>query len=257
MSPAAPVTRTVCIMLQLPTLRGVTRIAELRRECLIALAAVEQMPAHCCASLCRGACADRTHDCAMLLLEHLAVGTPGQPRAAGNSLTRDDEAPEMFQEAPELWIVGGIRDAAMKRKILIDRVLAPLERAIDHIKAIDDLANLGRRGALGGQTCGLDFNAGAQFHDFKHFTYRRQAADIDAERPARILGNESPDTLPGYHQPLGAQRGHGFAHDRSAHPGCRNQLLLGREACARRDVSARYIGSQPRDELMRERFRRR
>ena len=30
----------------------------------------------------------------------------------------------MFQEAPELRIAGGIRYAAMKRKILIDRVLA-------------------------------------------------------------------------------------------------------------------------------------
>ena len=35
------------------------------------------MPPHCCASLRHGACADRTHDCAMFLLEHLAVGSPG------------------------------------------------------------------------------------------------------------------------------------------------------------------------------------
>jgi len=33
----------------------------------------------------------------------------------------------------------------MKRKVLIDRVFAALERAIDHMKAIDDIADLGRR----------------------------------------------------------------------------------------------------------------
>src|SRR5262245_41796517 len=114
----------------------------------------------------------------------------------------------MFQEAPELWIAGGVRDAAMKRKILIDCVLAPLERAIDHMKAIGDVADLGRRGALGGEACSLDFDAGTQLHDLKHFAYRRQTIDIDAERPACILGNEGSDTLTGDHQSLRTQRGH-------------------------------------------------
>src|SRR5215831_18034231 len=173
MAPAAPVTRTVCIMLQLPTFRGVTRIAELRREGLIALAAVEQMPPHGGTRLRDSTSAYRKHDVAMFLLEHLAVDAPGQPRAAGYGLTRDDEAPEMFQEAPELWIAGGIRDTAMKRKILIDRVFAPLKRAIDHMQAIDDIADLGRRGTLGRQARSLDFDAGTQFHDLEHFAYRR------------------------------------------------------------------------------------
>src|SRR5262245_57639186 len=62
---------------RLPTLRRVTRIAELRRECLIALAAVEQMPAHGGARLRDGTFPDRTHDLAMLLLEYLAVDAPG------------------------------------------------------------------------------------------------------------------------------------------------------------------------------------
>ena len=110
----------------------------------------------------------------------------------------------MFQEPPKLRIVGGIRDAAMERKILIDCVFASLERAIDHIKAIDDLANLGRGGALSGQARGLDLDAGAQLHDLKHFAYRRQTTDIDAERPAGIFRHKGSDTLSGYHQPLGA-----------------------------------------------------
>src|SRR5215470_10726581 len=165
MSPAAPVTRTVCIMLQLPILCAVTRVAERRRECLIALAAVEEMPPHGGTSLRDCAAANGVYDRAMFLLEYLAVDAPWEAGAARYGLTRNDEAPEMFQEAPELRIVGSIRDAAMKRKILIDRVLAPFERAIDRVKAIDDRADLGRRGALGGEASSFDFDAGAQLHD--------------------------------------------------------------------------------------------
>src|SRR5215813_15082570 len=114
---------------------------------------------------------DRAHDFAMFLLEYLAVDAPGQPGAAGYGLTRDDETPEMFQQAPELWIAGGIRDAAMKRKILIDRVFAALKRAIDRVQAIDDSADLRRGGALGSEASRLDFDTGPQLHDLKHFAY--------------------------------------------------------------------------------------
>jgi len=123
------------------------------------------------------------------------------------------------------------------------------------MKAIGDIADLGRRGALGGQACRLDFDAGTQLHDLKHFAYRRQTTEIDAEGPARILGNKRSDTLSGYHQSLGAQRGHGFADHRSANASRRNQLLLGREARAGRDISAGDIIGQPCDELMCERPR--
>ena len=133
----------------------------------------------------------------------------------------------MIQEAPELWIAGGIRDAAMKRKIFIDPVFTPLEHAVDHSKAIDNVADLGWRGALSGQACSFHFDAGTQLHDLNDFTYRRQMIEIDTEGPTRILGNKGSDTLTGYHQPLGAQRGHRFAHDGSADAGRRNQLLLG------------------------------
>src|SRR5207253_8027425 len=120
----------------------------------------------------------------------------------------------MIQEAPELWIAGGIRDAAMKRKVFIDRVFAPLERAVDRMKAIDNIADLRRRGALGGQACSFHLDAGTQLHDLDHFVYRRQMTEIDAERPACILGNKSSDTLSGYHQPFRTQRGHSLADDR-------------------------------------------
>src|SRR5690349_18208229 len=172
MAPAAPVTRTVSIMLQLPILRGVSRIAELRRESLIALAAIEQMPSHGGTRLGNCAAANCIHDGAMLVLEYPAVDAPGQPRAARYGLPRDDEPPEMFQEAAELRIAGGIRDAAMKREILIDRVLAALERAIDHAQTIEEMANLGWRSAIRGQACRLDFDARAQLHDLEHFAHR-------------------------------------------------------------------------------------
>jgi hypothetical protein len=87
------------------------------------------------------------------------------------------------------------------------------------MKAIDDIADLGRRGALGGEASSLDFDASTQLHDLKYFAYRRQTTEINAEGPARILGNERSDSLSGYHQSLGAQCGHGFADHRSADAG--------------------------------------
>jgi hypothetical protein len=64
-------------MQQLPILRGGSPIAELRGECLIALAAVEQMSPHGGTRLRDSTCPDRTHDLAMFLLEYLAVDPPG------------------------------------------------------------------------------------------------------------------------------------------------------------------------------------
>jgi len=64
-------------MLLLPTLRAVTCIAKLRGECLIALAAVEQMPPHRGTRRRDSAFPDRAHDPAMFLLEYLAVDAPG------------------------------------------------------------------------------------------------------------------------------------------------------------------------------------
>jgi len=133
----------------------------------------------------------------------------------------------MIQEAPELWIAGSISDAAMERKIFIDPVFAPLERAIDRLQAIDNIADLGRRGALGGQACSFHFDAGTQLHDLNDFADRRQTIEIDTEGPARILGNKGSDTLTGYHQSLGPQRGHRFAHHGTAYASRRNHLLLG------------------------------
>src|SRR5712691_4869609 len=56
---------------------GVSGTAGLRREPLIALAAVEQMPAHRGASLRDCAAANGVYNRAMLGLEHLAVDAPG------------------------------------------------------------------------------------------------------------------------------------------------------------------------------------
>ena len=106
------------------------------------------MPAHRRARLQNGAVADRLHDGAVLALEGFAVGALGDPGPATNRLSRDDEASEMFQKAPELRVSGGVGDAAMEREILRDRVLAALERGADGIEALDDSADLRRRAAI-------------------------------------------------------------------------------------------------------------
>src|SRR5262249_47216735 len=122
--------------------------AELDREPLIALATADEMTAHRRARLQNSAVADRLHDGAVLALERFAVGALADPGPAANRLPRDDDASEMFQKAPELRVSGRIRDAAMERKILRDRVLAALERGADGIEALDDPAHLRRRAAF-------------------------------------------------------------------------------------------------------------
>src|SRR5258705_2401317 len=104
-------------------------VVELGCEPLMALAAVEQMPAHRRARRRHRAAADRLHDVAVLLLERLAVGAPRHSRPAANSLPRDNEASEVLQKAPKLRIAGRVGDAAMEREILHDRILAALDRA--------------------------------------------------------------------------------------------------------------------------------
>ena len=148
MPPAAPVIKTICMMCSL-LMKRVSGAAEPGGEPLVALAAVEQVPAHRRArgtagrgspARCRGAPAGRFR-CRRAWVS----------RAAADGLPRDDEASEMLQEALELRIAGGVGDAAMERKILGDRVLAAPERDADGIQAVDDLADLRRRGAVGRQ----------------------------------------------------------------------------------------------------------
>src|SRR6516165_12513340 len=122
------------------------------------------MPSHRRARLQNGSVADRLHDGAVLALEGFAVGALGDAGPAANRLSRDDDASEMFQKASELRVSSGVRDAAMERKILRDRVVAALKRRADGIEALDDLADLRRRTAIGGQHRGFDLDAGAQLH---------------------------------------------------------------------------------------------
>src|SRR3954452_23081931 len=98
-------------------------VVELVGERLIALAAVEQMPAHRGARLRHRASADRLHDVAMLLLEGFAVGALRHAGTAADGLARNDQAAEMLQEAAELRIAGGVGDRAMQREVLVDGVL--------------------------------------------------------------------------------------------------------------------------------------
>ena len=194
------------------------------------------------------AAADRLHDVAVLVLERLADRPRfGIARAAADGLARNDEAAEILEEAPELRIAGGIGDAAMKREILVDRVLAALDaRRRSASRQSTILRTCGGRRALGGKPGGLDLDAGAQLHDLEHLAQRRQLVEVDAERPARVLGDECADALAGDHQPLGAQRRHRLAHHRAADAGGGDHFLLGRQPRAGRQLAAGDVGGEPR-----------
>src|SRR5262245_17337831 len=251
MPPAAPVTKTVCMMCpsRLESETFYLAAAELGGEALVALAAVEEMPAHRRARLQNGSVADRLHDGAMLALEGFAVGALGDAGPAANRLSRDDDASEMFQKASELRVSGGVRDAAMKRKILRDRVFAALEGGADGVEALDDPADLRRRAAIGGQARGFDLDAGAQLHHVEDRAQRRQRVDIDAQRPARVLRNEGADALTRDDESIGAQGRNRLAHHGAAHAGRRDQFLLGRQPRPRRDLAAGDIVGETGDEF--------
>ena len=73
--------------------------------------------------------------------------------------------------------------------------------------------------------------------------------EIDPERPAHVVGDESADALPGDHQPVGAQGGHRLPDDGAANAGGGDHFLLGRQARAGRQLAAGDVGGQPGDQL--------
>ena len=168
---------------------------ELPGQPLIALAAVEQVPAHRRARLRDRSGANRLHDVAVLLLERFAVGALWHSRPASDRLPRDDEAAEVFQEAPELWVAGRVGNAAMERKILIDSIRAAPDRGADGIEAVDDLADLHRRRPLGGEPGGFDLNPGAQLHHVQHRAQGRQLVEPDPQRRTGIFRDKGADAL--------------------------------------------------------------
>jgi hypothetical protein len=86
---------------------------------------------------------------------------------------------------------------------------------------------------------------------------RGKFAAVDAERPARRLGDECAHALPGDHEAFGAQCRDRLAHHRAAHPGCSDQFLLGRQLRARREFAARDLRDQAFDENVGQAARRR
>ena len=158
-------------------MRCVATCAHLGGELLVALAAVEQMPAHGGARLRHGAGADRLQDLRGAPLEQSrGRRASAAARAAANRLARNDEAAEILQEAAELRIAGGVGDRAMKAR-------SPDRRRSRRARCAASMAPAGsrrsclslrRRGALGGEAGGLDLDAGAQLHDVEHFAQRRK-----------------------------------------------------------------------------------
>ena len=170
-------------------------------------------------------------------------------RAAPDRAPRDDETAEIFEEAAELRIAGGIGDLAVKGEVLIDRVIAAVDGRLDCRKTVGDLLDLRRRGALGGKPGGLDLDAGAQFHDVEHLAQRRTLVEIDPERPPHVIGDKGADALAGHHQPVGLERGNRLAHHGAADAGGGDHFLLGRQPRAGQQLAADDIGGEPGDEF--------
>ena len=189
----------------------------------------------------------------MLALERLEVdaarGRLGRApdRAAGN-----DEAAEIFKETAELRVAGAVGDGAVEGEVLVDGVVAALDRRLDRLIALDDLLDLRRRCALGAQTGGLGLDAGAQLHDVEHLAQRRALVEIDPERPPHPVGDEGADALSREHQTVRTQRGHRFTDHGAADAGGRDHLLLGRQTRARRQLAAGDVGRKPRHQFGRQ-----
>src|SRR5690242_14646752 len=131
--------------------------AELGGELLIAALAVAQMALHSRARLLHRARADRLEDLRMLALENGEVAAAEQgARLAPHGVAWNDEAAEIFQEAAELRIAGGVGDLAMKSEVLVDRGFAALDRGIDGRETLADLLELGGRRAFGRKAGSLD-----------------------------------------------------------------------------------------------------
>src|SRR5262249_59121072 len=107
-------------------------------------------------------------------------GTFRHSRPTANGLPRDNETSEMFEKGPELRVPGSVGDSAMQGKVLGDCILAALERAVDSIEALHDLANLGRGRPRRRKARGFDLDPGAQLHDVQHRAQGRQLVEVDA-----------------------------------------------------------------------------
>ncbi len=83
--------------------------------------------------------------------------------------------------------------------------------------------------ALRRQTCGFDFDTGAQLHDLQRFAQRIQLVDFDTERPASMLRNKRSDPVPDNNETIGAKARHRFAHHRPADAGCVHHFLFCRK----------------------------
>ena len=128
---------------------------------------------------------------------------------------------------------------------------------VDRVEAIGHFFEQRRRGAIGGEPRGFDLHAGAQFHDVEHLAQRGAFVEFDPERTPHILRDEGADALARDDEPLGAQMCNRLANHGAADAGGRDHFLLGRQPRPRRELAARDIRGQPREQLLRQTARRR
>ena len=84
-----------------------------------------------------------------------------------------------------------------------------------------------------------------------------QFVDLDAKRPAHVLGNEGADALADQNQAVSAQAGNRLAHHGAAHAGCDHHFFLGRQPRTRRQAARGNVGGDLRHQLMGQPARRR
>src|SRR5580700_2188590 len=204
MPPAAPVTRTVCMKnprdWRNSGRRGCGRrtIADLGDELLVALAAVDEVASHRGARRSRRAGTDGIEDFHVLVLDALEVSALILERreSLADALARNDETAEIVEKTLELRIAGGLGDAAMERKVLVDCRLAAPDGILDAPESLGDPFDVRAIVALGGEPRRFDLDASAQLHHVERLAQRIQLIDFDSERPAHMFGDEGADALP-------------------------------------------------------------
>ena len=201
---------------------------------------------------------DRAEYGAVLGLDRFQIGKLALARRGvdADTLARNDEAAEIFEDAGELRIAGGAGDRVVEGEILVDRRLAARDRRLDALQRRADRRDLRLGPALRREAGGLGLDRHAQLHHIEHFADRAQAFGIDAEGATlHVARDESTQTLPRLDQSFRAQCRDRLAHHGAADAHRRHELVLRRQPRAGGEPAA-DLGGQTLHHLARQVARR-
>jgi hypothetical protein len=119
-------------------------------------------------------------------------------------------------------------------------------------EAAADLLDLRRRGPVGSKACCLHLDASAQLHDVPHVLKRGVLVEIDAVRPADMIGDKLTGSLACDDQTVGLQSRYRLAHDGAADAGGCNHFPLCGQPRPRREFAIDDIGRQASYQLRSE-----